>query len=74
MLQRTTPWPNKNTSILFGILFHKQINQNEKLFHINSKYRVLSSTGEIRRRSDYMIGFIFPQQSVQTDLRNSYSL
>ena len=25
-----TPWPNKNASILFGIIFQKLINKNEK--------------------------------------------
>ena len=32
-----TPWPNKNASILFGIIFQKIINKNEKLFHDNNK-------------------------------------
>ena len=27
-----TPWPNKNASILFGIIFQKPINKNWKLF------------------------------------------
>ena len=27
-----TPWPNKNASILFGIIFQKLINKNKKLF------------------------------------------
>ena len=31
-----TPWPNKNASILFGIIFQKLINKNEKLFHNNN--------------------------------------
>ena len=29
----TTPWPNKNASILFGIIFQKLISKNEQLFH-----------------------------------------
>ena len=32
-----TPWPNKNASILFGIIFQELINKNEKLFHNNNK-------------------------------------
>ena len=31
-----TPWPNKNASILFGTIFQKLINKNEKLFHDNN--------------------------------------
>ena len=31
-----TPWPNKNASILFVIVFQKLINKNEKLFHNNN--------------------------------------
>ena len=31
-----TPWPNKNASILFGIIFQKLINENEKLFRDNN--------------------------------------
>ena len=32
-----TAWPNRNASILFGIIFQKLINKNEKLFHNNNK-------------------------------------
>ena len=32
----STLWPNKNASISFGIIFHKVINKNEKLFHSNN--------------------------------------
>ena len=31
-----TPWPNKNASILFGIILQKLINRNEKSFHNNN--------------------------------------
>ena len=33
-----TPWPNKNASILFGIIFQKLINKNEKSFQNNNSY------------------------------------
>ena len=32
-----TPWPNKNASILFVVIFQKLIIKNEKLFHHNNK-------------------------------------
>ena len=32
-----TPWPNKNASIMFEIIFQKLMNKNEKLFHNNNK-------------------------------------
>ena len=32
-----TPWPNKNASILFGIIFQNLIHKNEKSFHNNYK-------------------------------------
>ena len=31
-----TPWPNKNASILFGIIFQKLIDKIEKLFDDNN--------------------------------------
>ena len=31
-----TPWPNKNASILLGIIFLKLINKNENVFHNNN--------------------------------------
>ena len=36
VIVRYTPWPNKNASILFGIIFQKLITKNEKLFHDNN--------------------------------------
>ena len=35
-LQHHTAWPNKNAIILFGIIFQKIINKNEKLFRSNN--------------------------------------
>ena len=32
----STAWPNKNASILFGIIFQKLIHENENLFHNNN--------------------------------------
>ena len=37
LLAYYTPWPNKNASILFGIIFQKLIYKYEKLFHNNTK-------------------------------------
>ena len=37
MLTNYTLWPNKNASILFGIIFQKLSNKNEKLFYKNNK-------------------------------------
>ena len=34
---KRTPWPNKNASIVFGIIFQKLIDENEKSFHGNNK-------------------------------------
>ena len=41
-----TPWPNKNASILFWIIFQKLINKNKYYFIITIS-RVLSFIGKI---------------------------
>ena len=33
-----TTWPNKDASIFLGIIFHKLISKNEKLFHNKNQY------------------------------------
>ena len=58
------PWPTKNAYILFGIIFQKLINKNEKLIYILiTIIRVLSFVGEILSKIRKGVLSILPHSS-----------